>query len=207
MAAPPTRRICPGYNNQIFLCIGCEDGLLPGMGGTDSDTPAGGILNTVVRRTGIFPSRQLGGITPPPLTGEYYLSRVNSRPCPVDPCSPYRPQTQHWHFLSLLWLSRRLWPPRPNTGTKAHGHFLRLSAPRGLSADCGHQRGIGVARRSCYTTQDFHWLLAACGGWQRRLLVETTGGGALPFRLELRRRGQRHLLMPSTRSRTLGGGG
>ena len=27
-------RICPVYNNQIFLCIGCKDGLLPGIEGT-----------------------------------------------------------------------------------------------------------------------------------------------------------------------------
>ena len=41
--------------------------------------PLQGILNTVVRRTGFFPSAAVGGITPPPLTGEYYrLLRLQS---------------------------------------------------------------------------------------------------------------------------------
>ena len=53
----------------------------------------------------------------------------------------------------------------------------------------------------------FLWLLSLAGyAPVNRLRSWKIGGlGVLPFRLELRGRGQRHLLLPSTRSVTLGG--
>ena len=159
--------------------------------------PLQGILNTVVRRTGFFPSAAVGGITPPPLTGEYYrLLRLQSSTFRITGGGGGSATSSSGREATLPGIMGG-GSAASSWGSSASRIYEGVAAPP--------PRGRGVAAP---TPRGEAVLPGITEGVAAPPPRGNYGGvGALPFRLELRKRGQRHLLAPSTRSGALGRGG